>query len=77
MCTFQHASWDWGGGADGTGSRDSSERAELGKGEMSAPVHVPPAELHIHERSPMASHGRDCLGGIEGAPTGKESGQGK
>ena len=40
VCRLQHARWDWGRGGDGTGSRDSSERAELGKGELRAPVPV-------------------------------------
>ena len=40
VCRFQRARWDWGAGGDGTGSRDSNERAELGKGEMRAPVPV-------------------------------------
>ena len=37
-CSFQHAVWDWGRSGDGMDSRDSSERAEPGKGEMRAPV---------------------------------------
>ena len=69
---FQHARGEWGRGGVGTSNSDSNERAEPGKGEMRAPVLVPPAELHVHTRSPMASQGRD-----QGYSNGKESGQGK
>ena len=74
VCRFQRARWDWGGGggsavqAVGTPMRGQSLGRERG-------AHLclfPPAELHVQARSPMASQG-----GIEGAPTGKESGQGK
>ena len=40
VCSFQHAVWDWDRSGDGTGSRDSNERAELGKREKRAPVPV-------------------------------------
>ena len=40
VCRFQRATWDWDAGGDGTGSRESNERAEPGKGEMRAPVPV-------------------------------------